>query len=436
MTVSTVAIIGRPNVGKSSLFNRLLHRPTAVVAEQPGVTRDRNYGLCEWGGISFRLVDTGGLVPQADDAMEKLIYDQTEFAVNEADLVLFLVDTHVGTDPNDLAIARRLRRSQKQCLVVANKADSEALESTIYDFLKLGLGDPIPVSATVGRGIGDLLEMVVSKLPQPSPTTDEQTAIRVALVGRPNVGKSSFLNKLIGQDRSIVAPEAGTTRDSIDTPFELNSQLYVLVDTAGLRRKYKVHENIEFYTTLRAVRAIEGCDVAVILIDATDGPTTQDRRILELVMENRKAAVMVVNKWDLVQKRTGTAERHTRIIKDIIARYAHLPVIYVSALTGQRVTKVMELVTRVYKETNRRIQTSELNDLLQIVIKKKHPPARHGKLIKFNYVTQTDVAPPTFVFFLNHPKLVDKSYMAFLGNQIRAAFGFEGVPFRMKFRKK
>lgn len=436
MKIPTVAIIGRPNVGKSSLFNRFLRRKIAVVAEQPGVTRDRNYAVCDWNGRSFYLIDTGGIVADSDNLMEKLIYDQTEFAVNEADLVLFLVDTQVGPDPAEKRIARRLSRSEKNSLLVANKADSDQWELETHEFYKLGLGEPIPVSATGGRGVGDLLDKLVAHLPPPDETSSRSDAIRVALVGRPNVGKSSFINKLIGQDRLIVTPMAGTTRDAVDTPFELNGQQFELIDTAGLRKTYKVHENIEFYTNLRTKRAIAECDVAIVLVEATASVTAQDKRILEQVITNRRAAILAVNKWDLIEKDSRTADEFTRQIKDLLARFAYVPVIYISALTGQRVAKVMSMVSEVYAETNKRIATSPLNEFLQRTVGRQHPPARQGKYIKFNYVTQSEVAPPTFLFFVNHPKLIEKSYIGYLSNQIRREYGFEGVPIRLKFRRK
>ncbi len=436
MKIPTVAIIGRPNVGKSSLFNRFLRRKIAVVAEQPGVTRDRNYAVCDWNGRSFYLIDTGGIVADSDNLMEKLIYDQTEFAVNEADLVLFLVDTQVGPDPAEKRIARRLSRSGKNSLLIANKADTDQWELETHEFYKLGLGEPIPVSATGGRGVGDLLDKLVAHLPPPDETSSRSDAIRVALVGRPNVGKSSFINKLIGQDRLIVTPMAGTTRDAVDTPFELNGQQFELIDTAGLRKTYKVHENIEFYTNLRTKRAIAECDVAIVLVDATASVTAQDKRILEQVITNRRAAILAVNKWDLIEKDSRTADEFTRQIKDLLARFAYVPVIYISALTGQRVAKTMSMVSEVYAETNKRIATSPLNEFLQRTVGRQHPPARQGKYIKFNYVTQSEVAPPTFLFFVNHPKLIEKSYIGYLSNQIRREYGFEGVPIRLKFRRK
>jgi GTP-binding protein len=436
MSLPTVAIVGRPNVGKSSLFNRFLKKNLAVVSEQPGVTRDRNYSVCDWNGREFRLVDTGGIVTETDDLMDRLIFDQTEFALHEADLVLLLVACHVGLDTTDREIARTLLKAKTETILVVNKVDNDSLTSDAAQFYKLGLGEPSEVSATVGLGIGDLLDRLVDALPPESEFEDDPDAIRVALVGRPNVGKSSFINKLIGSDRLIVSPIAGTTRDAVDTPFEIDGKRYVMVDTAGLRRKYKVHENVEFYTNLRTERAIDSCDVALVLIDAEDGMTTQDQRVLEQVIGRRRSAVLVVNKWDLIEKETHTAEKFKREINETLAKYAYLPIIFISAMTGQRVAKTMQLVDQVYEQTHRKITTSELNDFLQMAIGKKHPPAKMGKYIKFNYVTQTEVSPPTFVFFCNRPEMVDKTYLAYLGNQLRSTFGFEGVPFRIKCRKK
>jgi GTP-binding protein len=437
MSLRTVAIIGRPNVGKSSLFNRFIRRRLAVVAEESGVTRDRNYALCEWAGVDFRLVDTGGMVAHSPDHMEKLIYGQAELAIAESDLVLFVVDSRTGIDPTDQKIARLLLKSGCECILAANKVDSDGQQYQIYEFMKLGLQEPHAVSAVTSYGVGDLLDKIVERLPEP-PEDDgaDDGTIRVALVGRPNVGKSSFINRLVGKERHIVSPIAGTTRDAVDTPFELDGQQYVMVDTAGLRKKHKVHEDIEFYTTLRASRAIDSCDVAIVLVDASAGLTAQDQRIFEQVHQNRRAAVLAVNKWDLIEKDTHTADRFTEQIKDSLAKYAFLPVIYVSALTGQRITKVLSLVKTVYAESCKRIPTPELNDFIEKLTERKHPPARKGKHIKFNYVTQSEVAPPTFVFFVNHPTLVDKAYMSYISNQIRATYGYEGVPFRMKLRKK
>ncbi len=437
MNLPTVAIVGRPNVGKSSLFNRFLRRNFAVVDEQPGVTRDRNYAVCDWNGVYFYLVDTGGIVPNSNDMMEKAITDQTDFAINESDLVVFVVDAQVGTDEVDLRIARDLNRSKKQCVVAANKSDNEKIELDVYDFLKLGLGEPMAVAATVGRNIGDLLDKIVAMLPEPDTEEDDgEDAIRVALVGKPNVGKSSFINKLIGGERLLVTPIAGTTRDSVDTPFEFKGQKYTLIDTAGLRRRYKVIENIEFYTNLRTDRAIETCDVAVVLVDATSAVSSQDQRVMEKIIATRRPSVLAVNKWDLIEKEEHAVEKFKKSLKEVLTRFARMPVVYTSALTGQRVTKVLPQVKKVHLENHRRIPTPELNNFLQSTVGRKHPPARKGKYIRFYYVTQSEVAPPTFIFFSNYPELIDKSYIAYLNNQLRLQFGFDGVPIRLKFRKK
>ncbi len=436
MNLPTVAIIGRPNVGKSSLFNRFLKRRVAVVDPTSGVTRDRNYAVCDWNGRDFRLVDTGGMVPDSRDLMERLITDQSDFAVNEADLVLFVVDTQVGVADHDLALARRLQKAKKTTILVANKADNQDLTNQSYEFMQFGFGEPMAISATEGLGIGELLDELVKRLPPLVPNEEADDTIRVALVGRPNVGKSSFINKLLGEDRLIVTEIAGTTRDSVDTDVVLDGQRYIVVDTAGLRRKYKVQENIEFYTNLRTIRAVEGCDVAIILIDGVDGVTSQDQRVIADVLEARRGAVLAVNKWDLVEKDEKTADKYTIQINENLARFAYLPIIYISALSGQRVNKVMQLVKKVYEEQRKRVPTPQLNDLLQRAVGRRKPPALHGKYIQIKYVAQTEVNPPTFIFFANHPELLDKGYLAYLTNQLRDEFGFEGVPIRVKAREK
>ncbi len=436
MTLPIVAVIGRPNVGKSSLFNRFLKNHLAVVDETPGVTRDRNYAICDWNGVKFRLVDTGGIIEKEGDEMQQHIFDQAMFAVNEADLVLFLVDSRTGPSDVDVNIARRLKKIRDKTILIANKADSDKIEADAYEFLKLGMGEPYPVSAAVGRNIGDLLDLIVSKLPEQEKAEGNDTEIRVALVGRPNVGKSSFINKLTGQERLIVTPIAGTTRDAVDTTFEFGDRKFVLVDTAGLRRRYKVREDIEFYTNLRTTKAIENCHVAIVLLDAQEGVTSQDQRILEQVLEARRSAVLAVNKWDLIEKDEKTADIFTRQINKILARHSFLPVIYVSALSGQRLGKVLELVSQVFDESQKRISTPTLNKFLQDTVSRRHPPARQGKHIKLHYMTQIEIGPPTFLIFCNHPSLVDKSYVNYISNQIRESFGFAGVPFRIKFKRK
>lgn len=437
MRLPLVAIVGRPNVGKSSLFNRLLKRRLAVVDEISGVTRDRNYATCEWAGVSFRLIDTGGIVPKSDSLMEQMIFEQAEIAIDEADLVLLVVDVQVGIHPIDRNIARTLAKGKSNNLLVVNKTDHDRLEPDAYEFLKLGLGEPLMVSATGGRGIGELLDETVRLLP-PMECTDQSAdgVIRTALVGRPNVGKSSFINKLIGHERNIVTPIAGTTRDAIDTPYEYRGRQFLMIDTAGLRRRFKVRENLEFYTNLRTNRAIEDCDVAILVMDAVEGITSGEQRILDQVLSCRRAAVIAVNKWDLVEKDTHTADLFTQELKDSLTQNSYLPVVYISALTGQRLHKVMEIVEDVYRQSIKRIATSDLNDFIGKLISRTHPPARQGKHIKIHYVTQSEISPPTFVFFSNHPRLIAKSYISFLTNNLRRQFGFAGVPIRLKFKKK
>jgi len=436
MSLPVVAIVGRPNVGKSSLFNRFLHKRLAVVHEQSGITRDRNYAVCDWNGREFTLVDTGGLVPGTKDLLEKAIMDQSEFAVHEADLVLLVVDVQSGVHLDDERLARLLQKSGKNVMLIANKADNEVIGLDAHEFARLGLGDVWPVSAMMGEGTGDLLDELVKRLPPPAEDESAGDAVRVALIGRPNVGKSSFINRLLGQDRLIVSAMAGTTRDAVDTPFDFEGRRYVLIDTAGLRRSYKVTENIEFYTNLRAERAIDGCHVAIVLIDAQEGFTAQDQRILSQVMAARRPAVMAVNKWDLIEKDYQTADHMAAAIKTGMATYSFVPLIFVSALTGQRLAKVLSLVDSVHGQHNRRISTADLNSFLQKAFARQKPPARQGKFIQFKYVTQTETAPPTFVFFVNHPQLVDKSYLQYLSNQLRSEFGFEGSPIRLKCRRK
>lgn len=434
MSLPTVALIGRPNVGKSTLMNRFIRKRYAVVHDKPGSTRDRNYAVTDWNGVSFRLVDTGGAVPNSDDEMERMIYDQTQFAVHEAELILFLVDVRVGAQTDDIYLAKALRNSGKPIILVANKVDTPEPSSDIYDFLRLGLGEPMAISAAAGLGIGELLDALVAGLPKREEVNVED-AIRVAVVGRPNVGKSSFINKLLGEDRLIVSEVAGTTRDAVDSVVEVDGQRFVVVDTAGLRRKYKIHENVEFYTSVRTERAIENCDVAIVLADS-QGVTTQDQRILQQVLDSRRAAILAVNKWDLIEKDNKTSDDFKKALQARLANLSFVPIVFISALSGQRVQKALTLAAEVYRQHHRQIETNELNEFLKVAFGRRKPPAVQGKYIQFKYVTQTETAPPTFIFFTSHPKLIDKGYLSYLENQLRDQFGFEGVPLRIKCRQK
>jgi len=436
LSIPLVALIGRPNVGKSSLFNRFLRKRLAIVDPTPGVTRDRNYSLCDWNGREFYLIDTGGMIPNTKGAINRMVLEQSEIAIDQADLIVFIVDTKVGIDEVDERIARRLQKCGTEVLLVANKADNDLEETETFQFMRLGLGEPLALSATVGRNVGEVLDLIVEKLPE-APTAEEDTeTIRIAVIGKPNVGKSLFINRLIGQERAIVSPIPGTTRDAVDTPFELDGKKYMLIDTAGLRRKAKVKEDIEYFTTLRTLRAIENCHVAVVLIDATQGLTVQDLKVIEDAIEARRAIVMAVNKWDLVEKDERTADRFTVQIKEFAKTISYLPIIYISALSGQRVIKTISLVDQVYENWQRTIPTPELNDFLIEITQKQPPAAIQGKHMKLFYMTQAGVKPPTFMFFCNYPNLLQKSYLRYIENQIRARYDFEGIPIRLKYKKR
>ncbi len=436
MNIPLVAIIGRPNVGKSSLFNRFLQRKLAIVDDTPGVTRDRNYGLCDWAGREFYLVDTGGMIPGSKGAIEKMILAQSEIAIADSDLTVLVVDNQTGPDSTEQKIARQLLKSGKNTIILANKIDDLISEHERFQFSRLGLGDPLAVSATAGLGIGEALDEIVEHLPTIGSMEQESDAIRIAVIGRPNVGKSSFINKLIGEERVIVSPIPGTTRDAVDTPFEFEGQKYVLVDTAGLRRKAKVKDAIEYYTTLRTLRAIENCDIALILVDASEGLIVQDLKVIEDAANVRRGMLMAVNKWDLVEKDTHTADIFSSQIKEYARTLAYIPNIYISCLTGQRVVKVLPQIDKVYNNWNQEIPTSELNNFLEDIVEKSQPAAVKGKHIKLYYVTQSGVKPPTFLFFCNYPQLLQKSYIRYIENQLRDKYDFDGVPIRIRFKKR
>jgi len=436
MPLPIIAIIGRPNVGKSTLFNRLLKRRMAVVDDKPGVTRDRNYAFTTWNRKEFYLVDTGGFVPESRIEMERLVKAQAEIAISEADLVLFLVDVKVGAQNIDLEIANRLRKMEKKVLLVANKVDHQKDEADVHPLNKLGLGEPMPVSGLNGRNIGELLDLISQSLLEESVREEIKESIRVAVIGRPNVGKSSFVNALLGQEKLIVAETPGTTRDSIDTEIEIHNQNYTLIDTAGLRRKSKIKNGIEYYTSLRTLRSIQRCDVALVLIEAQVGLVNQDVKIIAEVNDLKKGMVIGVNKWDLIEKNGTTADYYTKRIRREMPFVDHVPLIYVSAKTKQRVGASLNLISQVYNERKKRIDTRELNEELGKDIKRKPPAAVKGKYIKIYYFTQTDIEPPTFVFFSNYPELLQKSYLRYLENRIREHFGFMGTPIRIKIKKR
>ena len=430
-----VAIVGRPNVGKSTLFNRLTESREAIVDEVSGVTRDRNYGICLWNGITFSVIDTGGYVKNSDDIFEEEINKQVHFAIDEADLILFMVDVTCGIHDLDSSVADLLRRTGKKVILIVNKVDNNERMSDTAEFFKLGLGDFFPVSSASGSGTGDLLDHIVKNLPeQPAEIIPEIP--RVAIVGRPNVGKSSLVNSLLGEERNIVTPLAGTTRDSIYTRYRKYKHDFLLVDTAGLRKKGKVSEDIEFYSVMRAIRTIESSDICLLLIDATRGLEAQDLNIISLILKNNKGLIILVNKWDLVQKENNTALQTENEIRSRTAPFTDYPVLFISATNKQRIHKILEIVERVNENRKRKISTSELNDVLLEIVKVNPPPAVNGKYIKIKYVTQLPVYTPSFAFFCNFPQHVKEPYKRYIENRMREKFDFTGVPIRIFFRKK
>ncbi len=432
-----VAIVGRPNVGKSTLFNRIIRRRDAIVDDRPGVTRDRHYAQADWAGHGFVLVDTGGYLPRAQAEMDRAIREQVEIALQEADLILFLVDRQTGCTDIDMEIAQMLHRQQKPILLVVNKVDNQLLEAEAYHFYQLGLGEPVAVSAIQGRAIGDMLDRLVERFQQLAPQfRPEPAALKLAIVGRENVGKSSFVNTLVGQARSIVTPIPGTTRDPVDTIFKYQKQRFLLIDTAGLKRKARVKENLLFYSQIRTLKSIQRADVVLVFADASEGLTRQDLRILNDAMEAHKPAVLVMNKWDLVLKDEKTYHRLEKALAERLGNLKFIPVIFTSVLEKKRLYRVIDLAVEVHGQNHQKVRTSELNRVLLPLVQQNSPPAVRGKEIKLNYVTQVQVAPPVFAFFGNHPELIPPAYRRFLENQIRTHWGFRGVPIRVVFKAK
>ena len=430
-----VAIVGRPNVGKSTLFNRLVGKRLAITHEVPGTTRDRLYAEAEWGGVSFILVDTGGLDLVSSDDLMAQVRAQAQAAIAEADVILFLVDVKDGLTAGDEEVAQVLRRTAKPVLLVVNKADNRALREAAVEFYALGLGELYPISALHGTGTGDLLDQVVGAFPVEA-EGEELEAVKIAIVGRPNVGKSSLLNKILGQERAIVHETPGTTRDAIDTQMEWEGKPLVLIDTAGIRRKGRIQRGVEKYSVLRALRAINRADVVLLLIDAVEGATAQDAHIAGYILEEAKSVVVVVNKWDLVEKDTYTMQIYLEHVYTVLRFLDYVPVLFVSALTGQRVDQVLPTALRVQEARLIRIPTAELNRILQEAVARHAPPSKAGKRLKFYYATQAAVDPPTFVFFVNDPRLVHFSYQRYRVNRLREHYGFLGTPLRLSFRKR
>lgn len=434
MPLPIVSIVGRPNVGKSTLFNRILGVRRAIVMDEPGVTRDRHYARTDWAGREFVLIDTGGYVPDSPDVFEKAIREQVSLSIDEAQVVLFLVDAREGVLPMDADLARLLRRSKKAVILVANKVDNDRVEQQIGALYELGLGDPVPVSALTGRSSGDLLDRVVAGFPE-RPEEEAGGAMRLAIIGRPNVGKSSLTNALLGTERAIVTAIPGTTRDALDSPLRYHGQDIILVDTAGLRRKSKIKENVEFYSTLRTLKSIQYCDVALCVLDGTEGFMHQDIDVIQEAIEHSKGLVIAVNKWDAVEKDDRSARQIEQFIHERVRMYDYVPVMFISALTKQRVPKVLEACLRVHQERQKRVSTSELNDALLPVMQATPPPSTAtGKEVKIRYVTQVRTAPPVIVIFCSNASSVPESYHRFTERAIRTAFGFEGVPLTVQFR--
>jgi GTPase len=431
-----VAIVGRPNVGKSTFFNRLVEQRKAIVDNVSGVTRDRHYGFAEWTGHHFTVMDTGGYVADSDDLFESAIRNQVELAIEEASVILFLVDAAVGLTDLDKSFANKLRGNRKPVIVVANKADNQERLFAANEFYELGMGTIFPVAAISGSGTGDLLDEVVKHFQHEDVENPEENVPRLAILGKPNVGKSSFLNLLLGKERSIVTSIAGTTRDTINNRYKLFGKDFILTDTAGLRKKSRVTDDVEFYSTLRSVRAMESSDVCIIMVDAQTGIESQDMNIIALAVKNRKGLVILANKWDLIEKDSSTAAQVRKAMQAKLGPLQYIPILFTSMVSKQRVFQAIEEAGEVYKRMYQRISTSKLNDAMLEVINKYPPPAVRGKHIRIKYLTQLPPVPPTFAFFSNHPKLIKEPYTRYLENRMREIFDLSGVPIRILYKQK
>ncbi len=431
-----LAIVGRPNVGKSTLFNRLVEDRQAIMDNESGVTRDRQYGYAEWTGKFFTVIDTGGYVVDSDDIFEEAIRKQVKLALEEANVILFLVDCITGLTDLDKDFAKILRQVSKPVFVVANKADSTDKEHMAAEFYALGMGEVFPVSSATGSGTGDLLDEVIKKFEMQAEENPDEGLPRMAIMGRPNVGKSSFLNVLVGEERTIVTDIAGTTRDAINTRYKLFGKDLILTDTAGVRKKSRVKEDIEFYSTIRAIKALQNSDVSIIIIDATLGLEAQDLNLINLAAKYKKGIMLMVNKWDLIEKDQSSAAIYGKSLKEKLGPLDFIPIIFTSVLNKQRVFKVIETAMEIYENRQKKVPTSALNEVLLPAITKYPPPAFKGKYIKIKYITQLPTQTPTFAFFCNFPKYIKAPYMRFLENRIREAFEFRGVPLKLVFRNK
>ena len=433
--IPIVAVVGRPNVGKSTFFNRVIGSRVAIVDDQPGVTRDRNFAHADWAGRGFRIVDTGGVVEGSDEGMDVAIRDQAMIAVEQADVILFLVDGKTGVHPLDERLAEVLRKADKPVVLVVNKVDNLPRDEEYLEFWSLGIGQPTAVSALSGKGSGDLLDLILTKLPSTNDVRAEQNAIRVAVVGKPNVGKSSFVNRLIGEDRTVVSEVAGTTRDPVDSEFRYHGRELVFVDTAGLRRKTRVKDSIEYYSALRTDRVIHSSQVCVLLVDASeDEMHAQYVKIAEKAWEAGRGLILIANKWDLVKKDTMTSAQWEKKVRERIPFLQWVPIIFTSAQTGQRVRRCLDTILAVNDERSRRIETHEVNEILETLVRRQPPPHHRGRAVRIKYGTQVSVRPPVFALFANFPKAIPAHYIRYLNNGFRDAWAFLGTPIRLRIR--
>lgn len=436
MSNKLIAIVGRPNVGKSTLFNRLIGARDAIVHDAPGVTRDRHYGTATWCGKSFTLIDTGGYVPSSDDVFERAIREQSEIAMTEADKIIFVVDGQEGATHIDKDIADILRKSHKKVMLVVNKIDGPKHETAVAEFHRFGLGDPISLAALGGRKIGDFLDDLTEEFPLDEEESQEDTLLKLAVIGKPNVGKSSLVNALLGRERSIVTPIAGTTRDPIDSLLTYEGQDLLFIDTAGLMRKAKIRESVDFFSAIRTLKSIDRCNVALILFDAKVGVEKQDLRIVQTVIEKNRGVVLAINKWDLIEKDTNTAKEYEKELRDKLRTFDFIPIIFISALTRQRIFKLLDLAKTVHAERCKRIPTNELNEVLLADIAHYPPSTKTGRDVKINFITQVRQSPPVIAFFANEPQLVSDTYKRYLENRVREHWGFTGVPVTIALKNK
>lgn len=437
MSKKVVAIVGRPNVGKSTLFNVLAGEKIAIIKDIPGVTRDRIYANCQWRGTTFQVIDTGGIEPESDDIILKQMRRQAELAMDIADVIVFITDVKAGVTVSDEEVAQMLRKTKKPVILVCNKCDRVgAPPDELYEFYSLGLGDPYPISAGKKLGIGELLDAIYDNFDNIESEEEDDETIRVAVIGKPNAGKSSLINKILGEERVIVSDIAGTTRDSIDTYFENKYGKYIFVDTAGIRRKNKVYDNLEKYSVFKAKSAIEKANVCLIMIDATEGVTEQDEKIAGIAHEAGKGVIIVINKWDLIEKETNTMEKYKRQVYEKLAYLSYAPIIFISAITGQRIEKLFSMINEVDKQNSQRVPTGLLNDVLAEAVTITQPPSDKGRRLKVYYMTQVSVRPPTFVIFVNSKQLMHFSYVRYIENHLRKQFSFKGTPIHMIIRER